>query len=124
MISSRTYRRTWSISICCSELGSKSIVASSGGAEPTEIGRRILGVVGWKAAVIGLMHHQELQPARAVLLVDLDPELAARTALLELALQLAAQAERRAGAGLADIEDSALRVGDLIDAELPRQARR
>ena len=72
--------------------------------------------------MVGLVHHQQLEPARAVLLVDLDPELAARAALGELALQLAAQAERRARAGLADIEDGALGVGDLIDAELARQA--
>src|SRR5215831_21170054 len=97
--------------------------ASSGGAEPAESGRRVLGVVGRQAAVIGLMHHQELEPARAVLLVHLDAELAARAALFGFALQLAAQAEGRARAGLADEQDRALRIGDLIDAELAGQAR-
>ena len=67
--------------------------------------------------MIGLMHHQQLEPARAVLLVDLDAELAAGAAFPELALQLAAQAERRAGARLADEEDRALGIADLIDAD-------
>ena len=48
------------------------------------------------------MHHQELEPARAVLLVDLDTELMARGALARFALQLAAQAEGCTRAGLAD----------------------
>src|SRR3954471_2789536 len=99
------------------------MVISSVRTEPPE-GRRVFGVVGGQPAVIGLMHHQQLEPARAVLLVDLDAELAAGAAFPELALQLAAQAERRAGAGLADEEDRALGIADLIDAELPRQARR
>src|SRR5580765_2887101 len=100
------------------------MATSSEGAEPAEIRRRVLGVVGRQAAVIGLVHHQELEPARAVLLVDLDPELAAGAAFPELALQLGAQAERRARARLADVQDRAAGVGDLVDAELARQARR
>src|SRR5688572_30613958 len=92
--------------------------------EPPQIWRWVLGVVGWQAAMVGLVHHQQFEPARAVLLVDLDPELAAGAALLELALQLAAQAERRAGACLADKKDGALGIANLIDAELARQARR
>src|SRR5690349_9148392 len=98
------------------------MVASSVRAEPAERRRRVLGVVGWQAAVVGLVHHQKLEPARAVLLVDLDAELMARGALARLALQLAAQAEGGARAGLADIDDRALGVGNLIDAELARQA--
>src|SRR3954470_20018588 len=74
--------------------------------------------------MVGLVGHQQLEPARAVLLVDLDPELAACAALPELALQLAAQPERRAGACLADEEDHALGVAHLVDAELARQPRR
>src|SRR5689334_23947950 len=118
MISSRTKRRTWSISICCSELGSKSMMASSGGAEPAQVGRRVLGVVGRQAAVIGLVDHQQLEPAGAVLLVHFDAELAAVSALLGFALQFAAQADRRARAGLADEQQLPLGVGDLVDAEL------
>src|ERR1041384_7039754 len=121
MISSRTKRRTWSISICCSELGSKSMVASSGGAKPAQIGRRVLGVVGWQAAVIGLVDHQELEPAGAVLLVHLDAELRAVPSPGRSAQKLARQAEGRARAGLADEQHLALVVGDLIDPELPGQ---
>src|SRR3954471_18534357 len=99
------------------------MVISSVRTEPPE-GRRVFGVAGWQAAVIGLMHHQQLEPARAVLLVDLDAELAGGAAFPELALQFAAQAERRAGAGLADEEDCAVGVADLIDSELTWQARR
>jgi len=51
-------------------------------------------------------------------------ELAASAALLRFALQLAAQSERRARAGLADEQHLALVIGDLVDAELPGQARR
>src|SRR5262245_45921010 len=98
------------------------MVASSVRAQPAERRRWILGVVGGQAAVIGLMHHQELEPARAVLLVDLDAELMARGALARFALQFAAQAEGRTRAGLADIDDRAPGVGDLIDAELTGQA--
>src|SRR6185312_10190448 len=67
---------------------------------------------------------QELEPARAVLHVHLDAKLAARPTLLGFAQQLTAQAERRPPAGLADIKDGALGVGDLVDAELARQPRR
>src|SRR5262249_27110373 len=63
----------------------------------------------------------ELEPARAILLVDLDTELVARGAMARLALQLAAQAEGRTGTGLADIDDRSLGVGDLVDAEVARQ---
>src|SRR5262245_16692404 len=42
--------------------------------------------------------------------------------MARLALQLAAQAEGRTGAGLADIDDRTLGVGDLVDAEVTRQA--
>jgi len=66
----------------------RTSVAALIGAEPAEVRRRVLGVVDGQAAVVGLVEHQELEPARAVLLVDLDAELAAVAALLVLALQL------------------------------------
>src|SRR5450631_3840304 len=61
-------------------------------AQPAQGGRRVLGVVGRQAAVVGFVHHQQLEPARAVLHVHLDAELVTRAAFLELALKLAAQA--------------------------------
>ena len=86
--------------------------------------RRVLLVVGRQGAVIGLVHHQQFEPAGAVLLVHLDAELMAGAAFGKLALQFAAQAERRAGAGLADEKHGALGIGHLVDAELARQALR
>ena len=51
--------------------------------------------------MVGLVHHQEFEPARAVLHVHFDAELMAHATLGKLALQFAAHAEGRACAGLA-----------------------
>src|SRR5204862_4207051 len=63
--------------------------------------------------------------ARRVLLVDLGTEThGASGPVGERALKLAAQAEQAAPAGEADVDDAPRRIGQLIDAELPRQRLR
>jgi len=48
------------------------MIASSVRAQPAVRRRRVLGVVGGQASVVGLVHHEELDPARTILLIDLD----------------------------------------------------
>jgi len=72
--------------------------------------------------MVCLVHHQQFEPARAVLHVHFDAELMARAPFGEFALQFAAQTEGRARTGLADEEDGARAIADLVDAELTGQA--
>ena len=53
--------------------------------QPAQRGR-IPGVVGGQAAMIGLVHHQQLEPARAILLVHFDTKLMRRPPFGEFAL--------------------------------------
>src|SRR5580658_5293033 len=121
-ISSRTKRRTVATIIFCSSLSSRSIVLPCRDrAQAPELARRIASL-GRQRAVIGDVQHQELFIAAHVLLVHLVAEAPGGSAKPRpRLLDGAAQAEERAPASIADIEDAALAVSELIDAELARQ---
>ena len=75
------------------------------------------------AAMIGDVHHQQLLIARAVLLVDLDAEAhGAGRAVAQRALQLAPAGRTGGVRRQADLHDPPRCVGELVDAELARQA--